>query len=143
MIKIFEPRAKAKNLDLVLEAAADLPPVKGDPFRLEQMLVNLVDNALKYTEKGRVQVGLRREQGGVAIEVVDSGIGIPDEDQARVFERFYVVDKSRSRRGGGTGVGLSIVKHIVQLHGGRIEVKSTLGVGSTFQIYLPSAASRE
>lgn len=143
VIKIFEPRAKAKNLDLVLEAAADLPPVKGDPFRLEQMLVNLVDNALKYTEKGRVQVGLRREQGGVAIEVVDSGIGIPDEDQARVFERFYVVDKSRSRRGGGTGVGLSIVKHIVQLHGGRIEVKSTLGVGSTFQIYLPSAASRE
>ena len=140
VVKIFEPRAKEKNLDLRLEAA-DLPPVEGDPFRLEQMLVNLIDNAVKYTEKGAVRVGLKKEPGGVAIEVVDTGIGIPEDDLGRVFERFYVVDKSRSRKAGGTGLGLSIVKHIVILHGGRIDLKSTPGVGSTFRVFLPSGAS--
>jgi two-component system phosphate regulon sensor histidine kinase PhoR len=141
VVRIFEPRAKEKNLGLRLEAAADLPPVEGDPFRLEQMLVNLIDNAVKYTEKGGIRVGLMKEPGGVAIEVVDSGIGIPEKDLGRVFERFYVVDKSRSRKAGGTGLGLSIVKHIVLIHGGRIDVKSTLGVGSTFRVFLPSGAS--
>jgi two-component system phosphate regulon sensor histidine kinase PhoR len=141
VVRIFEPRAKEKNLGLRLEAAADLPPVDGDPFRLEQMLVNLVDNAVRYTEKGGIRVGLMKEPGGVAIEVVDSGIGIPEEDLGRVFERFYVVDKSRSRKAGGTGLGLSIVKHIVLLHGGRIDLKSTPGVGSTFRVFLPSGAS--
>ena len=141
VVKIFEPRAKEKNLDLCLEAAAGLPSIDGDPFRLEQMLVNLVDNAVKYTEKGGVRIGLKQEPGGVAIEVVDSGIGIPEEEQGRVFERFYVVDKSRSRKAGGTGLGLSIVKHIVLLHGGRIDLKSTPGVGSTFRVFLPSRAS--
>ena len=140
VVKIFEPRAKEKNLDLRLEAA-DLPPVEGDPFRLEQMLVNLIDNAVKYTEKGAVRVGLKKEPGGVAIEVVDTGIGILEDDLGRVFERFYVVDKSRSRKAGGTGLGLSIVKHIVILHGGRIDLKSTPGVGSTFRVFLPSGAS--
>jgi two-component system phosphate regulon sensor histidine kinase PhoR len=141
VIRIFEPRAREKNLDLRLEAAAELPSIDGDPFRLEQMLVNLVDNAVKYTEKGGVRVGLKKESAGVAIEVVDSGIGIPEEEQGRVFERFYVVDKSRSRKAGGTGLGLSIVKHIVLLHGGRIELKSTPGAGSTFRVFLPSGAS--
>jgi two-component system phosphate regulon sensor histidine kinase PhoR len=141
IVKIFEPRAREKNLDLRLEADADLPPIDGDPFRLEQMLVNLIDNAVKYTEKGGVRVGLKKESGGVAIEVSDSGIGIPEEDQGRVFERFYVVDKSRSRKAGGTGLGLSIVKHIVLLHGGQIELKSTPGGGSTFRVFLPSGSS--
>ena len=96
---------------------------------------------MRYTEKGSVQVRLKQEPGGVAIEMVDTGVGIPEEDQGRVFERFYVVDKSRSRKSGGTGLGLSIVKHIVLLHGGRIELKSTPGVGSTFRVFLPSGAS--
>ena len=139
VIRIFGPRAKEKNIALVLEAAPDLPPVKGDPFRLEQLLVNLVDNAVKSTEKGSIRVDLKREPGGVAIEVIDTGIGIPEEEQGRVFERFYVVDKSRSRKGGGTGLGLSIVKHIVLLHGGRIDLKSTPGAGSTFRVFLPSS----
>jgi len=143
VIRIFEPRAREKNLELRLEAADDLPSLKGDPFRLEQMLINLIANAVRYTEKGGIQVRLNKEPGGVAIEVVDSGIGIPAEEQGRVFERFYVVDKSRSRQAGGTGLGLSIVKHIVQLHGGLIELKSTPGVGSTFRIFLPSTASLE
>jgi len=106
---------------------------------LEQLLVNLVDNAVKSTEKGSIRVDLKRETGGVAIEVIDTGIGIPEEEQGRVFERFYVVDKSRSRKGGGTGLGLSIVKHIVLLHGGRIDLKSTPGVGSAFRVFLPSS----
>jgi len=143
VIRIFEPRAREKNLELRLETAGGLPRIVGDPFRLEQLLVNLIDNAVKYTEKGGVWVRLEQAPGGLAIEVVDSGLGIPDKDQSRVFERFYVVDKSRSRKSGGTGLGLSIVKHIVQLHGGQIELKSTPGVGSTFRIFLPSTASLE
>jgi two-component system phosphate regulon sensor histidine kinase PhoR len=142
VVRTFEPAAREKNLELRLEAAVDLPPVMGDSFRLEQMLINLIDNAVKYTEKGGVQVHLNRVCGGVSIKVVDSGIGIPEEDQSRVFERFYVVDRSRSRKGGGTGLGLSIVKHIVQLHGGRIELRSRPGAGSTFRIFLPSLESR-
>jgi two-component system phosphate regulon sensor histidine kinase PhoR len=140
VIRIFEPKAKEKNLELRLEAAADLPPSDGDPFRIEQMFVNLVDNALKYTEKGSVWVRLEKAEGGVVVEVGDSGIGIPESDQSRVFERFYVVDKSRSRKTGGTGLGLSIVKHIVLLHGGRIDLQSSPGVGSRFRVYLPSGA---
>ena len=137
VVRIFEPRAREKNLDLRLEAGSGLPLVDGDPFRLEQMLVNLVDNAVKYTEKGSVRVALRREEGRVAIEVVDTGIGVPEEDQARIFERFYVVDRSRSRKAGGTGLGLSIVKHIVSLHGGEIRLQSRPGGGSKFTVFLP------
>jgi two-component system phosphate regulon sensor histidine kinase PhoR len=143
VIRIFEPKAREKSLELRLEASDDLPAVSGDPFRLEQMLINLVANAVRYTEKGGIHVRLTKEPGGVAIEVVDSGIGIPAEEQGRIFERFYVVDKSRSRQAGGTGLGLSIVKHIVQLHGGRIELKSTPGLGSTFRVFLPSAVPHE
>jgi two-component system phosphate regulon sensor histidine kinase PhoR len=101
------------------------------------MLVNLVDNALKYTEKGGVRVSLRAEKDRMIVDVVDSGIGIPEDEQARIFERFYVVDKSRSRKVGGTGLGLSIVKHIVTLHGGEIQVQSRPGTGSRFTVSLP------
>jgi two-component system phosphate regulon sensor histidine kinase PhoR len=142
VVRIFEPRAKEKNLELRLEATQDLPLIDGDPFRLEQMFVNLVDNAIKYTEKGSVWVRLERTESGVAVEVGDTGIGIPEDDQSRVFERFYVVDKSRSRKTGGTGLGLSIVKHIVLLHGGRIDLQSRPGVGSRFRVYLPGRAPR-
>jgi two-component system phosphate regulon sensor histidine kinase PhoR len=141
VVRILEPRAKEKRIDLCLEAAVELPLIPGDSFRLEQMLINLIENAIKYTEKGVIRVVLKREPGGVVVEVVDTGIGIPEEDQGRIFERFYVVDKSRSRKAGGTGLGLSIVKHIVQQHGGRIELKSTPGLGSTFRVFLPSGSS--
>jgi two-component system phosphate regulon sensor histidine kinase PhoR len=137
VVRIFEPKAKEKNLALRLKAEPDLPGIDGDPFRLEQMLINLVDNAIKYTEKGKVDVVLRKENSRVAIEVVDTGIGIPEEDQARIFERFYVVDKSRSRKAGGTGLGLSIVKHIVSLHGGEVLCESRPGAGSRFIVFLP------
>jgi len=137
VIRIFEPKAKEKNLALRLEADPGLQPIDADPFRLEQMLVNLVDNAVKYTEKGSIRVALGRSEGRVAIEVVDTGIGIPEADRARIFERFYVVDKSRSRKVGGTGLGLSIVKHIVSLHGGEIRLESQPVGGSKFTVFLP------
>ena len=137
VVRIFEPAAKEKNLELSLEAAEGLPCISGDSYRLEQMLVNLVDNALKYTEKGGVRVSLRAEKDRMIVDVVDSGIGIPEDEQARIFERFYVVDKSRSRKVGGTGLGLSIVKHIVTLHGGEIQVQSRPGTGSRFTVSLP------
>jgi two-component system phosphate regulon sensor histidine kinase PhoR len=137
ILRIFEPRAKEKNITLRLAVDAASPTIRGDSFRLEQVLVNLIDNAIKYTEKGHVEVKLRSEEGTMILQVSDSGIGIPAEDQNRIFERFYVVDKSRSRRLGGTGLGLSIVKHIVLLHGGKIHLESTPGVGTTFTVMLP------
>lgn len=137
LLKTFEPRAREKGLALRLDSEPSLPAVEGDSFRLEQLLANLVDNAVKYTEKGEISVSLWGGEDSVTVEVSDTGIGIPEEDQVRVFERFYVVDKSRSRKMGGTGLGLSIVKHIVLLHGGKIRLESKPGAGSRFIITLP------
>jgi two-component system phosphate regulon sensor histidine kinase PhoR len=137
ILKIFEQRAGEKNLYLKLVADEKLPLIHADSFRLEQMLVNLVDNALKHTEKGGVTIVLKARDNEVAIEVQDTGIGISREHLPRIFERFYTVDKSRSRKMGGTGLGLSIVKHIVLLHGGKIEAKSDVGLGTRFIVTLP------
>ena len=137
IIKTFEPRVKKKGLSLKLDAAGDLPVIQADSFRLEQMFINLIDNAVKYSEKGGINILLRPAGQEVSIIVKDTGIGIPQEHLARIFERFYVVDKSRSRKMGGTGLGLSIVKHVVMMHKGTIEVESALGVGSAFTITLP------
>jgi len=137
VFKIFEQEAKEKDLYLKLLADEKLPLVRADSFRLEQMFVNLLDNALKYTEKGGVTVGLKSKESEVIIEVQDTGMGIAAEHLPRIFERFYTVDKARSRKLGGSGLGLSIVKHIVLLHGGTIQVKSDLGAGTTFTVTLP------
>ena len=136
-LTIFEERARNKGLEMELWVEAPIPRVMGDAFRLEQVFVNLIDNAVSYTEEGRVSIGLRSDGRWVFVEVSDSGIGIPEEDRQRVFERFYVVDKSRSRQQGGTGLGLAIVKHIVMLHGGYVEMDSEPGTGSTFTVVLP------
>jgi two-component system phosphate regulon sensor histidine kinase PhoR len=111
---------------------------------LEQVLSNLVDNAIKYGRaQGRVTVGAQSvEEGQVEVFVQDDGPGIPAESLERVFERFYRVDKARSREQGGTGLGLSIVKHIVQSHGGRVWAKSELGKGATFYLRLPMSGPR-
>jgi two-component system phosphate regulon sensor histidine kinase PhoR len=134
---LFAARAQEKGLEFKVEAGPRLPTVRADAFQIEQLLINLVDNAVKYTEKGGVVIGLRTENGTVVLEVRDSGSGIPEEHRERIFERFYRVDKSRSRILGGTGLGLSIVKHIVQLHGGSIDVRSDEGKGTTFSVHLP------
>jgi two-component system phosphate regulon sensor histidine kinase PhoR len=147
VLKLFERAAAVKGLELRLLADAAGGPVRADRFRLEQVFINLLDNAVKYTEKGMVEVILTRESGGereapgqarAVIEVRDTGSGIPAEHLPRVFERFYVVDKGRSRQLGGTGLGLSIVKHIALLHGGDVSVRSTPGAGTTFTVTLPA-----
>jgi len=135
---MFAHRADAQEIALVLSIPAALPTINADAFLLEQVLVNLIDNALKYTEAGEVRVLCAPEgPDKVRIEVADTGIGIPEENLPRIFERFYVVDKSRSRKLGGTGLGLAIVKHIVQSHAGTIEVESSRGRGTRFIVLLP------
>lgn len=135
--KIFEPRIKQKKLDMIINIEPELPSLYADPFMLEQVVINLLDNAVKYTESGRIGIDLKQEDGQLVLSIQDSGIGIPKKDVSRIFERFYAVDKSRSRSLGGTGLGLSIVKHIVQLHGGRIDIESSPGIGTRFVITLP------
>jgi two-component system, OmpR family, phosphate regulon sensor histidine kinase PhoR len=137
VLRVFEPRAKAKSLVLRMNAAVGLPPLRGDADQIERLLFNLVDNAVKYTDKGGVTLALKSEGTDYVLEVSDTGPGIPPEHRARVFERFYVVDKSRSRKMGGTGLGLAIVKHIVQLHGGTIVLDGAEGRGTTFTVRLP------
>jgi len=101
-----------------------------DPFKLEQVLINLIDNAIKYTERGEIVISVSQRNETIITEIQDTGIGIPREHLSRIFERFYVVDKSRSRKLGGTGLGLSIVKHIVLLHKGKIDVENIPGTGT-------------
>jgi len=112
--------------------------VLGDETQLTSMFTNLVDNAVQYTPPGgRVEVTGAFEGSEIAIRVSDTGIGIPQASLPRIFERFYRVDKARSKETGGTGLGLSIVKHVAENHGGRVTVESSLNEGSTFTVYLP------
>ena len=137
ILKIFEHSLKEKNLVLKFNADNNLPIIKADPFKLEQVFINLIDNAIKYTERGEVVISLSHNNETVVIEIEDTGICIPREHLSRIFERFYVVDSSRSRKLGGTGLGLSIVKHIVLLHNGKIDVKNIPGAGTSFIVTLP------
>lgn len=141
VVLMFARKAEAKDLRLEQDFPSDLPPVLADEDMLRQVFINLLDNAVKYTPSGRIEVRARAEPDGrtVRVEVADTGIGIPRQHQGRIFERFYRVDRARSRELGGTGLGLSIVRHIVELHGGRIEVESEVGVGTTFRFWLPRA----
>ncbi|MBN2543989.1 HAMP domain-containing protein [bacterium] len=137
VLKVFEPQIKEKDLKVGINSKDNIPRILGDPFKLEQMFINLIDNAIKYTQEGAINISLAPQEEDLKIEIEDSGIGIPHEHLNRIFERFYVVDKSRSRSVGGTGLGLSIVKHIVLLHNGEISVESILGKGTKFTIILP------
>jgi two-component system phosphate regulon sensor histidine kinase PhoR len=133
-------KAKDLGVDLRIAIPDDLPPVPGDPARLAQVLLNLVDNALKYTHAGgSVTVSTADAGPFVSVRVADTGTGIPKADLPRIFERFYRVDKARSRATGGTGLGLSIVKHIVDAHGGTINVVSDVGQGAVFTFTLPKS----
>ncbi len=138
VVFLFKQRAEEKGLSLEFKNRIESDAfIKGDPFKLEQAFINLVDNAIKYTDKGKVDVLLEKVERGFLVKVSDTGIGIPEKSIERIFERFYVVDKSRSKSMGGTGLGLSIVKHIVMLHNGDIKVNSKLQEGSSFSVFLP------
>ncbi len=136
-VAAFRPGAEGAGLALALEAGAPVP-VAADRVRIEQAVANLLDNATKYTEHGEVRVAVGAADGTVWCEVRDTGPGIPADDLPRVFERFYRVDKARSREKGGTGLGLSIVKHVVTLHDGQVSVESEPGAGSTFRFEIPA-----
>ncbi|MEM6671640.1 MAG: ATP-binding protein [Planctomycetota bacterium] len=139
-VRRHESTAQGRDQRLVLDACDGALQVLGDREALTQIIDNLVDNALKYTpDEGEVTVRVGRDGDRAILEVADNGIGIPAEDQARIFERFYRVDKARSRAVGGTGLGLSIVKHLVQSLNGTLELQSEPGVGSTFRVTLDAA----
>ena len=134
--------ALARDIALRVDDIAGELSVECDPRQLVGALTNLLDNAVKYSEDGRaVDVSAVATDGRVVINVRDEGIGIPSRDLERVFERFYRVDKARSRATGGTGLGLSIVRHVAQAHGGEVMVESVEGVGSNFRLILPLAGA--
>ena len=143
---VFTDKLQDAHLaDITLEIALpdESVEVLGENESLEQLLTNLIDNALKYSHSGSVvRIVAELSDSTVKIQVIDQGIGIPVKEQARIFERFYRVDRARSREKGGTGLGLSIVKHITELHGGKVAVESVEGKGSTFTVTLPIAYSQ-
>src|SRR5213594_196420 len=143
VLEIFQDQARKKNIALAQKIQPDLPLILGDSDRLQQLLINLIDNAVKYTPSGgRVQVSASLAFSGnhqpplVEISVADTGCGIPEKDLPRLTERFYRVDKARSRELGGTGLGLAIVKHIIQAHHGQLKIESKIQKGTTVRISL-------
>jgi len=137
-VETAQPRAVEKDLRLSVSLDKKLPDIAGDRRRLTEVLQNLLDNAIQYTPAGgQIMVSAERRDGEVVFTVSDTGIGIPQADQPRIFERFYRVDVARSREVGGTGLGLSIAKHLMEAHGGRLWVESEVGQGSQFHFSVP------
>ncbi|HEX9300050.1 MAG TPA: ATP-binding protein [Actinomycetota bacterium] len=140
-VERLEDRAEEAGIAIKLHADG-VPSVPGSGRDLALLVRNLIDNAVRYTPPGgRVDVSVSAEDGKVILQVADTGMGIPQRDLSRVFERFYRVDRARSRETGGTGLGLSIVRHVAENHGGEVTVKSELSAGSTFVVRLPVAGS--
>ncbi len=134
----FQTRLASKNISVALEAPKDLPPAWADPDRTAQVVRNLLNNSFHYTpEGGTITVRLASDHEGLTVSVIDSGSGIPSEDLPHVFDRFYRVDRSRTRGTGGSGLGLAIVKQLVEAQGGSLWAESQVGKGSTFAFRLP------
>jgi len=131
--------AKKKNITIEVRELEKPIVIYGDESKLEKVLLNLVRNAIKYTNRnGLIEIWTDKDNEGARINVKDNGIGIPEKDLPYIFERFYRVDKARSRNEGGTGLGLSIVKWAVEAHGGKVTVESELNRGSLFTVHLPT-----
>jgi two-component system phosphate regulon sensor histidine kinase PhoR len=133
----FRPLAETRGVELIVDLPARLD-IRADRRRLEQMLTNLIDNALKFNRPGghvRVHGGI--DETVIQLNVLDTGVGIPAGNQEMIFNRFYQVNRERSRQAGGTGLGLALVKHLMRLHGGTVRVDSELGRGSTFTLEFP------
>src|SRR6266700_1244404 len=137
VVAAVEPLAAGKRLAFRAEVAPDLPPARGDERRLSQVLLNLVGNAIKFTDKGEVKIAASVANDSFTVAVCDTGPGIAASDQAKIFEEFQQADNSSTRQKGGTGLGLAIAKRIIEMHGGRLWVESSLGQGSTFSFTLP------
>jgi len=142
VLTAVESLAAEKRLALKVTMAPELPLGYGDERRIGQVLLNLVGNAIKFTEVGEVRVEVNASDGAFRVAVADTGPGIAPEDQEKIFEEFQQVDSSSTRKKGGTGLGLSIAKRIVEMHGGRIWVESSPGKGSTFWFTLPVRVER-
>ncbi len=143
VVSAVEPLAAGKKLALKAIVPADLPPGRGDERRLTQVLLNLAGNAIKFTDAGEVSIEARAADGAFVVAVSDTGPGISEADQERIFEEFQQADSSSTRRKGGSGLGLSISRRIVELHGGRLWVESALGKGSTFYFTVPLRVERQ
>ena len=142
-VATVDSEARSRDVQLIREDVDNLF-VRGSRLRLEQALLNLLANAIKFNRPGgKVRVSAKESDGQVAIQIADTGVGIPSQDLPRIFERFYRVDKARSRQVGGTGLGLSIVKHVVERMNGQVSVESQLGRGSKFTLRLPSVHPRD
>jgi signal transduction histidine kinase len=136
-----EALAETKKLALTTDVPKQLPLGVGDEQRLIQVLLNLVGNAIKFTDRGEVRISANAVNSHFDVRVTDTGPGIPVEEQKRIFEQFHQVDSSNTKPKGGTGLGLAIAKQIVEMHGGRIWVESAPGEGATFQMQLPIRAA--
>lgn len=134
----FSNEAAEKGVKVKLIMKEPLPKVYADPTRLEQIINNLLKNAVKFTEEGEIVITIEKDGSALLLSVTDTGIGISDIDQERIWERFYKVDRGRSKKNKGTGLGLAIVKKLVQLHEGIITVESQIGRGTTFKIWIPT-----
>jgi two-component system phosphate regulon sensor histidine kinase PhoR len=140
-INLIEGQAKAKGLAIRQDLPDDLPSILADADGFLQILLNVLDNAVKFTPAGSIAVAVKvDEKGYLSITVADSGIGIPSQELPRLGERFYRVDKMRSRELGGTGLGLSIVKHLLKVHRGWMEVESRPGAGTVVKLLFPVGA---
>jgi signal transduction histidine kinase len=133
---LFRILAEQNGVDLQMGRNQEVK-IMGDKVRLQHLFSNLIDNAIKYTPEGSIRITVERDGENAVVQVVDTGIGIPREEQEKIFKRFYRVDKSRSKESAGVGLGLSIAEWIARAHHGRIEVESELNRGSTFTVYLP------
>lgn len=137
-VAALKPCLDEKRLTLEVVLPFPSPPLRADRDRLWQAMMNVLDNAVKFTpEGGRITLSTAAHEGGVLLSVADTGPGIAPEDQPFLLERFFKVDRSRDRRLGGAGLGLAIAKRLVEAHGGRITVESTVGVGTTFHLWFP------
>jgi signal transduction histidine kinase len=141
-VDFHQPKAQAKKIQIELALLPDLPPVLANQQNMEEVLSNLISNAINYTpEGGKITIAARPEKHHLCISVSDTGIGIEKEDLSRIFDRFYRVKNEKTRYIIGTGLGLPIVKSIVEAHDGMIRVESKPGHGSTFYVYIPFATS--
>jgi two-component system phosphate regulon sensor histidine kinase PhoR len=138
-VRSLQPSADDKRIELRVDVSPDELLVDGDRNALRLIVDNILDNAVKYTSAGHVSVRLSRDADRALLEIADTGVGIAAVEQERIFERFYRVDKARSRELGGTGLGLSIVRNAVHAHGGVVQCVSELGRGSTFRVWIPLA----